>query len=58
MSCLFKQEMDAKKGPSEQAGYQKPDSGGSKRENQRGEVGHRENLRVLAEGNCLCPGEE
>ena len=31
MSCLFKQEMDAKKGPSEQACYQKPDSGGSKR---------------------------
>ena len=31
MSCLFKQAMDAKKGPSEQAYYQKPDSEGSKR---------------------------
>lgn len=30
MSCIFKQEMDAKKGPSEQACYQKPDLEGAR----------------------------
>lgn len=31
---------------------------GTRERNREGIVGHRENLRVLAEENCLCPGEE